>query len=390
MHVGQIRGNTSKTEKKKLGESKRETSKVKEGRKIESEREKYEERRKIEERRREICGSETNRKMEGTDAKGKNGVVCCKQTNKQTIMDKSSCKNDSLENFVVRKANKCARERREAKMEPRNLEKKDRKTDKRLSAEMKADRRINSRNVTNESDESEFKSYRKIRTNTHMNTLRDRQKERLDSPEKDRQTHKKNVVNAESWATATTKKKTKSNTCKMYHVSSTAKEREIFTLKFWWNHDVMEKKKNRYMDDYVTSRGRDVTKKDDERTENKADNEEVGNAVISIFTNEENEARSSKTKPEARTTAKTRAKKTKKTNKTKKTEKTEKTEKTMKTEKTEKKSTKIRTRVQMEENLMKLRRVAMRRRATTLPPLKRRGTAQMKPTEDAYFVVETR
>ena len=92
----------------------------------------------------------------------------------------------------------------------------------------------------------------------------------------------------------------------------------------------MEKKKNRYMDDYVTSRGRDVTKKDDERTENKADNEEVGNAVISIFTNEENEARSSKTKPEARTTAKTRAKKTKKTNKTKKTEETEKTEKTEK------------------------------------------------------------
>ena len=71
----------------------------------------------------------------------------------------------------------------------------------------------------------------------------------------------------------------------MYHVSSTAKEKEIFTLKFWWNHDVMEKKKNRYMDDYVTSRGRDVTKKDDERTENNADNEEIGNAVNSVFTN---------------------------------------------------------------------------------------------------------
>ena len=60
--------------------------------------------------------------------------------------------------------------------------------------------------------------------------------------------------------------------------------------------DVMKQ----YMDNDVTSRGRDVTNENDERTENNADNEEVGDAVISVFTNEENEAESSKTKSKAK------------------------------------------------------------------------------------------
>ena len=65
----------------------------------------------------------------------------------------------------------------------------------------------------------------------------------------------------------------------MNHMSSTAKEEEIFTRKIWWNHDVMKKKKNRYMDDDVTSRGRDVTNEDNEKAgygkeENDADNKE--------------------------------------------------------------------------------------------------------------------
>ena len=236
--VGQIRGKTIKTEKKKLGESKRETSKVKEGRKIESEREKYEERKNIEGKRKETHKNNKNEKMDRT-GKGINGgdendVVNGKQTNKRSIMDSNSGK-DSLENFVVRNATKCAREKRKVEIEPCDLKRKDRKTDKWLSAGLKVDRGINRRNAKNDkkSNESMFKSYRKIHTYRHINAQGNRQKERHDSKKKDRHTHKKGVVNAESWPTATTKKETKRNTCKMNHVSSTAKEEEIFIRKIW-------------------------------------------------------------------------------------------------------------------------------------------------------------
>ena len=75
----------------------------------------------------------------------------------------------------------------------------------------------------------------------------------------------------------TTEKETKRNTCKMNHVSSTAKEEEIFTRKIWWNHDVMEKKKIRYMDDDVTSRGRDVTKEDNKKAGYGKEENDAGN-----------------------------------------------------------------------------------------------------------------
>ena len=61
------------------------------------------------------------------------------------------------------------------------------------------------------------------------------------------------------------------------HVSSTAIEEEIFTRKIWWNHDVMEKKKNRYMDDDVTSRERDVTKEDNEKAGYGKEENDAGN-----------------------------------------------------------------------------------------------------------------
>ena len=52
----------------------------------------------------------------------------------------------------------------------------------------------------------------------------------------------------------------------------------------------MEKKKNRYIDDDVMSRGRDVTKEDNEKAgygkeENDANNEEE----FSVFSNQENQ-----------------------------------------------------------------------------------------------------
>ena len=85
-----------------------------------------------------------------------------------------------------------------------------------------------------------------------------------------------------------------------------------------------------------------------------------------VFTNEENEAESSKTKSEAKIMTTTKTMKRTKRNE----------------------NFRIGAQIQTEENLLKFcRGVAMRRRATTCPDLKRKGTAQMKPTEDAYFVV---
>ena len=117
-----------------------------------------------------------------------------------------------------------------------------------------------------------------------MKTLRDSQEDRQNSNEKDTHSHEENVVVEVVWQTATKKSEKKRETCDMNDAGSTAKEEEIFTFSFWWFDDVMKKKKrnkvmNRYMDDDVTSRGRDVTKEDNEKAgygkeENDADNKE--------------------------------------------------------------------------------------------------------------------
>ena len=136
--VGQIRGKTSKTEKKKLGESKRETSKVKEGREIESEREKFEERIKIEEKRKKTRKSKKKGEMDrigkGIDGGDENDVVCYKQTNKQLIVNDTNSAKDLLKRFVMKETDKSAREKRGAKIETYKLKRIERGTDNLSSA----------------------------------------------------------------------------------------------------------------------------------------------------------------------------------------------------------------------------------------------------------------
>ena len=70
--------------------------------------------------------------------------------NKQMIIDDTSSAKDLPERFVMRETDKCTREKREAKMEPCDLKRKERKTDIWLSAKLNAERRINRQKVANE------------------------------------------------------------------------------------------------------------------------------------------------------------------------------------------------------------------------------------------------
>ena len=100
----------------------------------------------------------TGARMEGGD---ENDVVFVnsKQTNKHLIMVGRSCKKDSLESFVVGETDKCTHEGKEAKIETYKLKGIDRGTDKKLSAALNADKRINKQNDADgrKSDESKFK-----------------------------------------------------------------------------------------------------------------------------------------------------------------------------------------------------------------------------------------